>query len=835
MESAKGIAPISPSGRLRPAGAVRAQRLALLIGLAALPWLAGCLSIDRSSLQKAAYLARLSGGSALSVRRTPSNPLEDELNLLGWKGPKPSDRTIQTLRRFGLEGAYRNDPKEAFDGLRQAALREPRLETTYALAEVAYVLGKRAASAKRTEDAMRYYGESLVTSYEYLFDPKFEPYRNAYDPQFRGICDLYNVSLEEILRLMSDDGMLQPGQLGSIRLAERDLTFTVRLEGRWADYEVERFQFVSDFEVEGLANRYRGYGLGVPLIAVRKRSERPEPDEKYFPEGLTFPVTAFFRRVDDPNVAGSGECRCVLELFDPLDRSDVQIGMRRAPLESDITTPLAYYLNDPVVGTSTLATFALLDANFAQDFEGLYMLEPFDPTKIPVVMVHGLWSSPVTWMEMFNDLRSMPEIRRNYQFWFYMYPSGQPFWKSAEEMRADLAEAIDTLDPRGESAPLERMVLVGHSMGGLVSRLQTIDSQDRFWQLVSDRPIDELEGNPVERQELRQVLYFHPNPAVARVITIGTPHHGSNFANGATRWLSRRFFTLPTESTELGRRMIDNNPDFFRDTDLLTITTSVDSLSPESPFLPVMLEAPAAPWVKYHNIIGVVEDRSLLAKAGLDFRQPGDGLVSLASARVEDVESELVVPAEHMSVHQHPLAILEVRRILLQHLAEGAMDVRVDRSIMPAEHQMPAQIDERWDRPAGSIVREDRGTGDTFPDFSLSFPTIPIGDGTPSLSSGGAEASPGRIRFSLSDRSPSISELPYPDASASAPTPLDPFVRPAGWQSDDAEGTAEASTVPLPPSAGPNWLRVDDGISRPVNPRSLDAIRAAGNAPSAPR
>ena len=109
------------------------------------------------------------------------------------------------------------------------------------------------------------------------------------------------------------------------------------------------------------------------------------------------------------------------------------------------------------------------------------MLEPYEPGKIPVLMVHGLWSSPMTWMEMFNDLRSVPEIRKHYQFWFYEYPTGQPFWVSAAQMRHDLAKLRDVLDPRHLEPALDQMVLVGHSMGGLVSRLQTVDSGDGYW------------------------------------------------------------------------------------------------------------------------------------------------------------------------------------------------------------------------------------------------------------------------------------------------------------------------------------------------------------------
>jgi hypothetical protein len=110
-----------------------------------------------------------------------------------------------------------------------------------------------------------------------------------------------------------------------------------------------------------------------------------------------------------------------LSLLNPLEQVYVQVNERWIPLESDITTPMAYFLNDPLLNTNVFATFALLNADFAKDFQGIYMLEPYDPKKIPVVMIHGLWSSPVTWLQMFNDLRADPDIRQHYQFWFCLY------------------------------------------------------------------------------------------------------------------------------------------------------------------------------------------------------------------------------------------------------------------------------------------------------------------------------------------------------------------------------------------------------------------------------
>ncbi len=222
------------------------------------------------------------------------------------------------------------------------------------------------------------------------------------------------------------------------------------------------------------------------------------------------------------------------------------------------------------------------------------MVEPFDPHKIPVLMVHGLWSSPMTWMEMFNDLLAYPEIRSNYQFWFYLYPTGEPFWVSANQMRSELAKVRQTFDPQGDNRVFDQMVLVGHSMGGLVSMMQTIDSGNDFWQIVSEHPFDELQADPEVREEIAQTVFFEPNPSVHEVITIGTPHRGSTFANEYTRYLARKLIRLPSRMLWVTQRLILENPGFFRDTDLLTISTSIDSLAADSPIFPAMLAAKRA-------------------------------------------------------------------------------------------------------------------------------------------------------------------------------------------------------------------------------------------------
>ena len=143
----------------------------------------------------------------------------------------------------------------------------------------------------------------------------------------------------------------------------------------------------------------------------------------------------------------------LLELHDPLDAKDIVVGDRRVPLESDLSTPLAYFLDRPKL--NQLADYGLIRPDRAAALTGLYMLQPYEPNKIPVVLVHGLWSSPLTWTEMYNDLRSQPEISRHYQIWFYLYPTGQPFWTRlpAFAMIWPAHAKRSTLTPRAGTRP----------------------------------------------------------------------------------------------------------------------------------------------------------------------------------------------------------------------------------------------------------------------------------------------------------------------------------------------------------------------------------------------
>ena len=173
------------------------------------------------------------------------------------------------------------------------------------------------------------------------------------------------------------------------------------------------------------------------------------------------------------------------------------------------------------------------------------------------------------------------------------------------------------------------------------------------------------------------------------MITIASPHRGSQFANGATQWLGRRIITLPDLVERTVDQLAGKGP-INKQAKLLESQTSIDSLNPTSPVLTVLLDSRPAGWVKYHNVIGQVAEEGFLSKVA----GKSDGVVTMDSARLNEATSELVVAADHFKIHSHPKTVLEVQRVLLEHL-DDVSRTAMQRLPDPAISRLP--VPERFD------------------------------------------------------------------------------------------------------------------------------------------
>lgn len=606
--------------------------------------------------------------------------------------------TIQTLHFYSLDsaandlsdGVSKSDPPdETFRRLREEIARRPTRSLLTAAAEWGSRRG-RAYEESASGTAAEIYVESALYAYRALFDEGLGEPVNPFSSEFRTAAASYNRSLERLLRLMREknaggDFPILPGE--EVVLAFRGRNWRLRGElahSGWTAAEIGEIQFASDYRAEGLNGLFAQEGLGLPIVVRRNRTERRE--DKYYPPDLAFPMTLFLRPSpgDSSPQAGTEPTdrpQAVLEFHDPFTESTTEVNRRAVDLESDFSTPLAFNFADPA--TYEMATVGLRtpeiffkplpdpQGNAARPLQGLYFMQPYSPDKIPVVLIHGLWSSPITWLDMVNALESVRSIRENYQFWFYTYPTGLPWWVSAAALRNDLAQARAALEnenrPLGDGAPatfqasrLDEMVLIGHSMGGLIARLQVTSSGNEVWNLISDAAPSEVFAQPPE--QLLETLFFEPNPSVRRVVSIATPYRGSGMVNGFNERLAQRLISAPTFAEKRSAVAAAADATLLKDSTLLTTNNSVESLSPDDPFFRVLDRLPVASNVAVNNMIGVKGSNNPFN------REESDGVVERQSAELAGAESEITVESAHMTVHRDPATIRETGRILLEHL-----------------------------------------------------------------------------------------------------------------------------------------------------------------------
>lgn len=607
--------------------------------------------------------------SFVTLRAKPRNPLREYLKLNDSGSLRPSGKTDDYLVR--TRGSKSGDTGELLHYVRQQFTQSQDSDSLQAAAELSYVAARKALAddpvlaEELFLDAAQYSWQFLTGTHDGLIkDPNSAEHRQT--------AQVYNSSTESFVRLLDQSRESRAsGDDVVLPLTRRRVMLEVPHPSPWihAD-QIGAIEFVSDYEVQNLRNRHISRGVGVPIMIHRKRPEVTGALEQYYAEGIRFPATAVLNFPAPAEQRAGHPVR--LQVYDPRDSDGIVVDNTLLPIETDLSTPLARFLTNPDL--EMLDTFAFLRPDKAEPLRGLYMVQPWDPDRIPVLMIHGLWSSPVTWMEMFNELQSDPVLRDHYQFWFYMYPTGEPVTFALADLRDELEDLRRVCDPNGDNEKLDEMVLVGHSMGGLLSYLMTVDSDDQLWNSVSGIPVQDLEANDTTKGEIKRVFFFESEPAVDRIVTIASPFQGSRYANRFTRWLGRTVVSLPKKTLAVTQLLTQLNNREAWET-VFTPQTSLDSLAERSAVVQLIRQTSAPDDVTHHNIVGVSRGRTR--------KWWTDGVVSFASAHRQDVDSELTVRAGHSQVHRHPESVDEVRRVLKEHLKEK----RRGRSVIPANHQ----------------------------------------------------------------------------------------------------------------------------------------------------
>jgi len=519
------------------------------------------------------------------------------------------------------------------------------------LVQLSYRLG-----LKKSDDdpgaGLKYFVASAYFSYVFLFDRSLPEPSSKFDPVYFMVSRYYKYSLLHIFEYLKANNLLDSSSYtlpdvvgpGFFMLApENPLPKPL--------FSYSTVEPCDDYRVENLLVSAQGFGLGLPLAATNDMAELKDDGSHIFASSAT-PVTMI---LDFP-----APDRAQLRFFPTLKTRTAEVSGIETPLEVDISTPLAVAT---LRGSFWEDLRSMLDPDRIKGRAGLYMIGDYNPDKIPVVFVHGLMSSPRTWLQMVNYLLSDRRIADNYQFMFYYYSTGQPVLYSACMLRRELNELYRRY---GDYPKFKQMVIVGHSMGGLLTDICDKNAGRDFADGLFKGHFSEVEAaaTPEQKRFIDNMVMFSRPEYLSRVVFMAVPHRGSDMARwNIARW-GADLIRVPTALVEQVGKKIDAllvSVSLSENQNPVYIATGIDNLDPDNQMLKSLEALPYDPAVPCHSIIGNREQAGVPAGS--------DGIVPYWSSHIDNAVSERVFKSGH-SVQQTAPAIEELRRILLLHLAE---------------------------------------------------------------------------------------------------------------------------------------------------------------------
>ena len=519
-------------------------------------------------------------------------------------------------------------------------------------------------------DVLNAYLESARYAYAYLFFTERSPSQRALEDRQTQVRDYYNFAVQQmvtrtfnhhhqhLLDSIDERGRFSvtstywqiSGQLNEVRLAE-------------GQQIPEKLIPASSLTFKGLRNQYRRDGIGAELVAVTaKRVVNKNSREDAFSETPFPAVTAILRFPGDTLTEILTTQTVELLGFDPYRRDSVNLAGTEVPLAANFTSGYGLWLARSGFARQSLLT--LVGRGEVLEKPRVYLMQPYDPNRRVIIMLHGLASSPEAWINVANEVLGDETLRKNYQVWQVYYPTNAPLAFNQHAIRKAIQDTLHAFDTEGKNRASQDVVLIGHSMGGVLARLLVSDSGDNFWDPMVK--LYKLEGERKEkaRKKLKNYLWFKPMPQASRAVFIASPHRGTPFAeNRFSRWAAG-VIKLPVSMlgriTEIAQLLVD--PSSASGAPLTRPLNSISNLSDQDPFVRLAADLPISKAVPYHSIIG--NDTPDLSLA-----QSSDGVVPYKSSHLAGAQSEKVIRSWH-SVQETPEAIVEVRRILHTHLHE---------------------------------------------------------------------------------------------------------------------------------------------------------------------
>ncbi|OFJ46357.1 hypothetical protein BA896_022590 [Janthinobacterium lividum] len=602
--------------------------------------------------------ALLSGCAAVTVSAiSPSDYLQQRRGDILTTG-KLSASASEVLRIIGSDSAacVANTGSCRADLARSDLLSDEQRLATLSELWLESALAEEQQGGHASAKVLAAWLESARYAYAYLFYTARTPGQRAFEERQTQIRDYYNYAVQKAV-----------GNLFRHRGQYRPDGHVIGLAGWQIDSELSALRLPEDgtlpeellpatsLSFSGLRNIYRRDGFGADLVAVMPKPRESTGGHVPYQETRYPVVTALIRFNGNSLREVLATQQLMVMLVDPTRSESTRMAGQDLPVAANFTAGYGLWLARSGFGVQALRTlFGRADGISRPQ---VHLMQPYDPNKRTIVMLHGLASSPEAWINVANELMGDEQLRRRYQIWQVYYPSNAPLAANNVAIRQALQTTLAQFDPAAKADAANDMVLIGHSMGGVLARLMVSDASNSVLDAITQEY--NLEGEKAEkvRAGLAPYLNFTPMAQVNRAIFIAAPHRGTAFANHrVARWIAN-LVTLPFN-------MLDQLSDAAASlaqldtgsSEALHIPNSIDNLSDKDPFVRLVADLPISPKVRYYSIMG--NDTP-----GLPLAASSDGVVPYASAHLDGALSEKIIASWH-SVQESPQAILEIRRIL---------------------------------------------------------------------------------------------------------------------------------------------------------------------------
>lgn len=537
-----------------------------------------------------------------------------------------------------------------------------------------------AASQVATDERTRAAVETARYAYAYLFLTARTPEQRVFEARQQRVLQYYNRAVDVVAQAAFEASR---GQVGASPLQVGGLNLRIGLHGYEASEISQQPEALLASDTLGFDNLravYRRDGFGTGLVAVFPRRPRsPAPvtpadeasaDDTPYRDTRYLPVTATLRFNGDNLDAVLASDQASMDVYNPYRIDSETIGGRKVPLAANYSAAYGVWLARSELARLSLSS--LLRPKQARAFKPrIYLNQPFDPNKRVIVLVHGLASSPEAWVNLANEILGDEALRKHYQLWQVFYPTNIGILSNRAAIASALDKTFKHYDPEGDDVASRDAVLVGHSMGGVISRLLVSDSGEQVLDETL-KAFDPATAQRLRKEPLVRVLtVFQPLPQFGRVVFLASPHRGAVVTDGWPLRMVRKLIRLPfdvlRETAELAQRTRVDQDELqkvgFRKG---RPPTGPDDLSPNSLFMRSTENLPIEAGLPYHTIVGQRDPKIALA-------QSSDGAVPYRSAHLDGALSEKVIVSGH-SVQETPQAILELRRILRIDMAQYEKD-----------------------------------------------------------------------------------------------------------------------------------------------------------------